>query len=150
MKKLVFLFILALVCTGTALSGEVTGETSDLEQATCTSRTADELVAEWRESLLTEVREKPYPSCPEVRDTCRTGSTQCEGQNSCGVSSGPATLADTGLDVCQQADGTLFQCKGKTIHVKSLACEQCPCCYGPPPNCLCPWECGEVSTLTCN
>lgn len=152
MKKLVFLFVLALVCTGPALFAEVADDAADAEAATCTSRTAEELVAEWQESLLTEIKEPPgYTPCPAVADTCRGGTTECEGQSPCGVTGGPATLADTGLQVCQQSDGSLFKCKGnRTVHVKSLACAQCPCCTGPPPVCLCPLDCGEVSVLTCN
>ncbi|MCP3958087.1 MAG: hypothetical protein GY719_09560 [bacterium] len=146
------------------LAGAVYAESSDApaeatpEQSMCLPDAAGaELAAEWSEEFvpgkIVEAGIVPLIGpCPVRRDCtgpAGNGNTCSTNPANCGVT-GIGSSYDTGQKACLLAGGGTFYCPtGKTIHIKRANCDQCSCCSGPPPVCVCPIDCGEVLRWGC-
>ena len=119
--------------------------TGDAQTSTCESKTAAEIVEEWK----VQVQPMAIPDCPAERDTCAGNTTVCGGNNPCRTSF-PGSPVDTGVNKCRRSNGQLLNCVpgGQTVHVTTTQCTQCPCCFTQPA-CFCPNDCAEVISLSC-
>jgi hypothetical protein len=121
-------------------------ESAGSDTTRCESRSAQDVVEQWRKQLDSKRVDSPLP-CPET-STCGGAPGSCSLGGTCQWS-GQITKEDTGLSECQLPSGDLLSCHGqKTVHVTTIPCEHCPCCSAPHP-CPCPLDCGENVTLSC-
>ena len=147
MRRPVLILAILIVSFGLTLAqadeAQPAPTTGDAQPSTCQSRTAAEIVEQWK----AKVQPMAIPDCPEESDTCN--SKVCGGITPCQTSSSSSSV-DTGFAKCFKAQGELFNCNagGATVHLTTTACVQCPCCTAEP-RCLCPLDCGEVVALSC-
>ena len=148
MKRLLIAAVVCLCAVGFAVADE------PAPAKECKSKTADQLLAEWRVELeKTGSRNAGgLPQCPAISNSCTGGAVTCSsGVDPCGISGTPS-YSDTGLQKCEESNGNRISCPvGQTVHLKAASCAQCPCCTATPA-CACPGSglgCGEVSSLLC-
>lgn len=146
MKKLVLSVVLLTWCCGLAWAGE-----NDAVQNSVSVNPDEALVQEflaWAESqgMITTVAKArvTHMPCPLVREC----PTVCEGTTPC-YKSGSGSTYDTGESTCQIGSHVIQCPRGTTIHVTTYPCSHCPCCFGPPPNCFCPNDCGDGQIWSC-